>query len=91
MNKADLVNELAAKLNVPQYQSRQFLNAFESVLRERLGEGSIRLQGFGSFEPWEQTERMGRNPRTGTPCMIPPRTSVKFKPGKYLLEALNSR
>lgn len=91
MNKADLVNELAAKLNVPQYMSRQFLVAFESILRERLGKEPIRLQGFGSFEPWGQTERMGRNPRTGTPCMIPSRISVKFKPGKYLLEALNSR
>ena len=27
---------------------------------------------------------------TGTPVMIPARTTVKFKPGKFLLEAMNA-
>lgn len=91
MNKADLVYELAMKLDIPQYKSQQFLNAFEEVLTEALGkDDSLRLQGFGSFEPWEQAERLGRNPRTGVSCLIPSRVSVKFKPGKLLLEALNT-
>lgn len=90
MNKADLVNELAAKLNIPQYQSRLFLNAFQEVLTEILKRGPIALQGFGTFEPWNQKERQGRNPRTGVTCMIAPRKSVKFKPGKFLLRDLNS-
>ncbi|WP_293717174.1 HU family DNA-binding protein [uncultured Parabacteroides sp.] len=91
MNKADLVNELAEKMGIPQYQSRQFLNAFQEVVKEILQKDTVSLQGFGSFEPWEQTERPGRNPRTGLACMIKPRTSVKFKPGKLLLQALNSK
>ena len=90
MNKADLVNELAAKLNIPQYQSRLFLKAFQEVLTETLKRGPIVLQGFGTFEPWNQKERQGRNPRTGVTCMIAPRKSVKFKPGKFLLRDLNS-
>ena len=90
MNKADLVNELAVKLNIPQYQSRQFLNAFQEELTETLKRSPIILQGFGTFEPWNQKERQGRNPRTGVPCMIAPRKSVKFKPGKFLLRDLNS-
>lgn len=90
MNKEDLVNELAAKMSIPQYQSRQFVNAFQDILKETLGHEAIALQGFGTFEPWEQTERQGRNPRTGAPCVIEARTSVKFKPGKFLLKALNT-
>lgn len=90
MNKADLVNKLAAKLNVTQYQSRQFLRAFEEVLTEAIKEDvPIMLQGFGTFTSWQQTEREGRNPRTGVSCVIPSRKSVKFKPGKCLLEELN--
>lgn len=89
MNKTDLVNAVAEKMNIPQYQSRQFLNTLQEVLKESLGHEAIALQGFGTFEPWSQTERQGRNPRTGTPCVIEARTSVKFKPGKFLLEALN--
>lgn len=91
MNKTDLVNQLADKLNIPQYKSRQFINAFQNVLEETLREEAIVLQGFGTFEPWKQTARIGRNPRTGTLCEIKPRTSVKFKPGKFLLEALNTQ
>lgn len=90
MNKADFVNRLAVKLNIPQHKSRQFLIAFEEVLTEAFKQDdSIMLQGFGTFSPWNQTEREGRNPRTGVSCIIPPRKSVKFKPGKFLLEELN--
>lgn len=32
----------------------------------------ITLQGFGSFRPWPQSLRMGRNPRTGATCSIAP-------------------
>lgn len=90
MNKTDLVNDLAEKLGIPQYQSRKFLNAFQEVLTEKLVQDEIVLQGFGTFRAWEQTKRLGRNPRTGVPCEIKARTSVKFKPGKFLLAALNS-
>lgn len=90
MNKADLVNQLAMKMRISQSQSRKFLNTFEEVLAEAIKRDTpLTLQGFGTFTPWEQRERAGRNPRTGTPCKIPARTSVKFKPGKFLLEALN--
>ena len=90
MNKADLVSELAAKMHVTQEQSRKFVNTFQVVLTEAIRQNTpVVLQGFGSFTPWKQVEREGRNPRTGISCMIPPRTSVKFKPGKFLLEELN--
>ena len=91
MNKADLVNELAEKMQITQSQSRQFLNTFQVVLAEAIKRDSpVMLQGFGTFTPWVQTEREGRNPRTGITCMIPARMSVKFKPGKFLLRDLNS-
>lgn len=91
MNKADLVNQLAEKMQITQSQSRQFLNTFQVVLAEAIKRNSpVMLQGFGTFTPWVQTEREGRNPRTGITCVIPARTSVKFKPGKFLLKDLNS-
>lgn len=90
MNKADLVNELAVKMQITQGQSKKFLHIFEEVLTEAFKQDdSIMLQGFGTFSPWNQTEREGRNPRTGVSCIIPSRKSVKFKPGKFLLEELN--
>ena len=91
MNKTDLINEVAFKMGVPRYQSLKFINTFEAVLADAIrGDNSLMLQGFGTFSPWKQTERVGRTPRAGTTCVIRPRTSVKFKPGKQLLQTLNS-
>lgn len=91
MNKTELVEALASKMEMPQYKVRDFINQFQAVLEEELvkDNGGIVLQGFGSFSLWKQTARMGRNPRTGSECLIQPRNSVKFKPGKFLLNALN--
>ena len=91
MNKADLVNKLAIKMHITQTQSREFLNTFQDVLTEAIKQDNpVMLQGFGTFAPWVQKERSGRNPRTGISCAIPARTSVKFKPGKFLLKELNT-
>lgn len=90
MNKAEFRNKLASRLELPQYVSNNIIDACLDIIAQSLQEGHpITLQGFGSFTPWLQTERLGRNPRTGKDCMIAPRTSVKFKPGKYLLQKLN--
>lgn len=92
MNRTDVVAKLAAKLGIDTCRSRQFLDALEEVLTESLEEDkTIQFQGFGTFVPWKQTERPGRNPHNGTPCLIAPRVSVKFKPGKFLLDNLNGR
>lgn len=91
MNKVELAKRLAVKMSTTQCYSIHFLSALQEILADELQQnGTIMLQGFGCFSPWEQTERAGRNPRTGTPCMIRKRTSVKFKPGKDLLELLNT-
>ncbi|MCD8243437.1 HU family DNA-binding protein [Parabacteroides distasonis] len=47
------------------------------------------MKGFGSFVPWQQSERLARNPKTGEEVMITPRVSVKFKAGSDLLKELN--
>ena len=91
MNKADFISKLAVEMNISQQQSRQFMKAFQVVLTEVMKQDTpVMLQGFGTFTPWMQKERIGRNPRTGISCTIPARTSLKFKPGKFLLRDLNS-
>lgn len=92
MNRTDVVAKLAAKLSITPCQSRQFLDALEEVLTEALEENkTIQFQGFGTFVPWWQVERLGRNPHNGSPHLIAPRISVKFKPGTFLLNALNKQ
>lgn len=91
MNKTTLAQQVAGKMSVTQRDSLRFINTLQEIVADELQRnGGVMLQGFGSFSPWEQTERTGRNPRTGVTCTIRPRISVKFKPGKDLLKILNS-
>lgn len=93
MNKSELVEVLAERMKTQQYKVREFVNCLQEVVGETLikDDNGIILQGFGSFSLWNQTARPGRNPRTGSECLIRARKSVKFKPGKYLLNALNEK
>lgn len=90
MNKSELIIAMSEKMSVTQRDARRFINVFEGLLADVLKDDEVfMLQGFGTFQLWKQVERQGRNPRTGESCMIRPRLSVKFKPGKGLLEELN--
>lgn len=91
MNKAELLYELSSRLNISQIECGRYLNNLLDILGNELESGnSLILQGFGTFTRWEQTGRLGRNPRTGQTVPILPRNSVKFKPGKILLRKLNN-
>lgn len=77
-------------MQISRTEAHRFIEVMQNIICDELKQdGSLLLQGFGSFTPWRQTERQGRNPRTGKACMIQPRTSVKFRPGKSLLAELN--
>ena len=90
MNKQEFAASLSEKMKIPQSEALRFIRAMQDTISEELSrDGILLLQGFGTFSPWKQAERAGRNPKTGTPCLIPPRVSVKFKPGKHLLDSLN--
>ena len=92
MNKNDLVHEFSTRLSLPQKESQLYITTLLDILSQELSKGNnLVLQGFGSFSRWEQTGRLGRNPRTGKECQIPPRNSVKFKPGKFLLCKMNEK
>ena len=90
MNKQELTVRISEKMDIPQLEALRFIHAMLETVSEELGrDGTLLLQGFGTFTPWKQAARAGRNPKTGASCLIPPRTSVKFKPGKHLLDKLN--
>jgi DNA-binding protein HU-beta len=91
MNRTDLVKKIASRMDISQAEALRFINVMEEEVSNAVKtDGSLVLVGFGTFSAWKQTERVGRNPKNGVECMIKPRTSVKFKPGKFLLEDLNS-
>lgn len=90
MNKAELIEAIASKAGLQKQEAKKALDAYIEIVTEQMTKKEeITLIGFGSLIPRDQTQRLARNPKTGEPVMIKPRTTVKFKPGKYLLEAMN--
>lgn len=90
MNKTELAKRMSERLSLPYKDIISFLDAFNAELSEVFRkEERLVIKGFGSYSLWKQTGRMGRNPKNGKIYMIPPRISLKFKPGKVLLARLN--
>ena len=91
INRLDLVNAVAEATGLPKPKATQAVDAvftaMEGALRDKL---EVRLAGFGSFALSERKATKGRNPRTGEELQIPASTSVRFKPGKGLKEAVSS-
>ena len=89
MNKAQLINAVAAKCNLPKKDIDAVINAtFDSII-ESLKEGEkVQIVGFGRFEVRERPARTGRNPMTGEAIEIEASRSAAFKAGNALKEAL---
>lgn len=92
MNRAELIEALAERAGLKKQKAKKVLEAYMEIVTEKLSENEeITLVGFGTLTPRPQSSRLARNPKTGTPVMIKARTTVKFKPGKFLLEAINNK
>ena len=92
MNKNELARAIQEVRGCTLSEATELLNMFMEVFTEQLAkENSINLQGFGVLKPWHQTSRQARNPMTGEAVTLQARVSVKFRPGKLLLDTLNKR
>lgn len=90
MNKQELIRQLADETGFHERQVRMTLDCLIRKTMEALAnDQSLVLQNFGTFRSVWQTERPGRNPKTGEPKTIPSRFTVKFRPGNAFLKALN--
>lgn len=88
MNKADLIEALAARLGSRAQAALAVESVVDLVLREVASGGSVTITGFGTFERVQRAPRTGRNPRTGEPVPIAGTTSPRFRPGAYFKEVV---
>jgi len=90
MNKADLAQHVAEKLNLPKRQVEDTLNAVLDTVMEQLKNGQeVVLTGFGAFSAKMRAARQGVNPQNPSQkIQIAAVTVPKFKAGKALKDAL---
>jgi integration host factor beta subunit len=91
MTKSDLIEKVAAQLNLPKGKAELIINCIFDSMEESLKEGNrIEIRGFGSFEIRRYKAYEGRNPRTGDPVGVNPKRLPFFKVGKELKERVNA-
>jgi DNA-binding protein HU-beta len=90
MTKAELLEQMASDAGISKAAANDALNAFVSGIITSLksDDGKVTLTGFGTFSVSHRKARKGRNPQTGEEIKIKASTTVKFKPGKRLKEAV---
>lgn len=91
VNKNDLVAAVADKTDLPKAKTSEVLDAVFDAITAALKkkDGEVRLVGFGTFSKSKRKAGVGRNPRTGEQIKIASSTSVRFKAGKALKDAVN--
>ncbi len=90
MNKSELVTTIAEHAGITKSQAQDALNAMTDSITDSLAKGDdVSLVGFGTFSQRQRAARQGKNPQTGAVMQIPASTSVGFKPGKALKDAVN--
>jgi DNA-binding protein HU-beta len=89
MNKAELIEKVAATTDSTKAHTERVLDATIDIIRRSVKKGDeVKLVGFGTFTKQKRKARKGRNPQTGKEINIPARNVPKFVPGKALKDAV---
>lgn len=90
MNRAELVEAIAAKTGDSKKATDEALRAFVDVVTDALVKGDkVQLVGFGTFETRSRAARKGHNPQTKAEIKIPACKAPAFKAGKALKDIVN--
>lgn len=90
MNKADLIDKIAAASEISKAQAATAIEtAITSITGALKKNERVTLVGFGTFAVAQRKARNGRNPQTGATIKIAARKVARFAPGLELKKALN--
>jgi DNA-binding protein HU-beta len=90
MNKADLIDRIAAGAGISKTQASSAIDTSVESITSALKKGDrVALIGFGTFSVSQRKARNGRNPQTGATIKIPARRVAKFTAGAELRKAVN--
>ena len=93
MNKAGLIERIAAEAAVSKKDAENMLNGLVGIIINELKAGNeVTITGFGTFMAKKRHARGGVNPQKPTErIQIPEVTVAKFKTGKTLKDALKGK
>ena len=89
--RSDIAKYLNEQLGFSISQSAELVDRIIDAMQQGIVEGGeLKISGFGTFSLREKVERIGRNPKTKEPHVIPKRRVVSFKASRKLKNTINS-
>lgn len=89
--KKELVDRIAERTGQRRTVVREVLQRFLDEVVSELGhENRLEFRDFGVFEVKQRAARTAQNPKTLEPVPVPPKHTVKFKPGRQMRDAMQS-
>ena len=89
MSQSEVVNHIAEKFELKRAQVKELFEELGSLASSEVkSSGEFVLPGFGKLVLSERKAREGRNPQTGDTIQIPAKTTLKFRLGKGMKDAV---
>ena len=89
MTQSEIVNTLADSSGLKKAEVKGLFDAIADLaVNEVRKNGEFTLPGFGKLVKATRKAREGRNPATGAVIQIPSKTTVKFRLGKTMKDAV---
>jgi DNA-binding protein HU-beta len=90
LTQTEIVNSLAESTGMKKTEVKGFFDALADLATTEVKKnGEFTLPGFGKLVKATRKAREGRNPATGKPIKIPAKTTVKFRLGKAMKDAVS--
>ena len=90
LTQTEIVNSLAESTGMKKTEVKGFFDALAGLATSEVkSNGEFTLPGFGKLVKATRKAREGRNPATGKPIKIPAKTTVKFRLGKDMKDAVS--
>ena len=89
MTQTEIVNKLAEDTGMKKADVKGFFDSVAALAAKEVKKnGEFTLPGFGKLVKATRKAREGRNPATGATIQIPAKTTVKFRLGKAMKDAV---
>ena len=91
ITKKELIDRIADSSRLKRTDVRTVVQSFLDELIDEVGKGNrLEFRDFGVFEVRERKARLAQNPKTLEPVEVPARSTVKFKVGRRMQQALDA-
>jgi DNA-binding protein HU-beta len=90
LTQTEIINSLADSCGLKKTDVKGVFDALSALAADEVKKnGEFTLPGFGKLVKATRKAREGRNPATGATIKIPAKTTVKFRLGKSMKDAVS--